>query len=428
MTRDDDMLTLNLESRWYPGRWLLPAMLWPLHGALLCGVDSPWIQSLLFVHLVLFLLWQPLWRSGHKAGWSTAAFFVLAATAAPFWLNWWLIAIWLTFLFGLIGACVFDSADRWRRLLHLVVMVYLLTVLLLWVMPNLFDVQHAIEVGRLLLNYVLTALLVMYVLSLLKKAPAPGCVSGDGIQAVNYVRSLLWLGLLTLVSFGSVIFMAVAHLTYPEALLQSLFLTGFGLLVLGVFGKPWFGINGLQLMLSRYALHAGAPLESWVGRLAETAQREPDAAAYLRSATTLLAEIPWLTGLAWQSNEGTGQTGCVSKHEVSVREGGLQLKLYASKPPDLGALLQACLIAQLIACSYQVKLRSGVPGLTPTSFAPPADASVALDLKNVLQSLVSLSDLAQDHDDQSRLLVQQQIPQLVQCLELAVRQLQPPPV
>ncbi len=422
------MLTLNLESRWYPGRWLLPAMLWPLHGALLCGVDSPWIQPLLFAHLVMFLLWQPLWRSGDKANWSTAAFFVLAAIAVPFWLSWWVIAIWLTFLFGLIGACVFDPADRWRRLVHLVVMVYLLAVLLLWVMPNLFDVQHAIEVGRLLLNYVLTALLVMFVFSLLKKAPTRGRVSGDGIQAVNYVRSLLWLGLLALVSSGSVIFMAVAHLSYPEALLQSLFLTGFGLLALGVFGKPWFGVNGLQLMLSRYALHAGAPLESWIGRLAETAQREPDAAAYLRSATALLAEIPWLTGLAWQSDEGSGQTGYASKHEVSVREGGLQLTLYASKPPDLGALLQACLIAQLVACSYQIKLRSGVTGLTPASFAPSADASVALDLKNVLQSLVSLSDLAQDHDDRSRLLVQQQIPQLVQCLELAVRQLQPPSV
>ena len=422
------MLTLDLENRWYLGRWLLPAMLWPLHGALLCGVESQWMQPLLFVHLGLFLLWQPLWRSDSKAGWWTSLFLVLAVMVVQFCLSWWVIAVWLTCLFGLVGACVFDLRDRWSRLLYLAVMAYLLTALLLWVTPNLLDVQHAIEVGRFLLTYVLTTLLAMFALSLLKRVSPLGCISADGVQSVNYICSLLLLVLLIMVVLGSIAFMALAQLTYPEALLHMLFLAGFGLLGLGALCKPWFGFNGLQLMLSRYQLQAGAPLESWLGRLAETAEREPDAAAYLRCATILLAEIPWLTGLAWQSDEGSGQIGYAGKHEVSVQEGGLQLKLYASKPPDLGALLQVCLVAQLTACFYQIKLRAQeASGLTPAQAEHETGASFTLDLKNILQSLISLSDLAQSHDEQARLLLQHQIPQLVRSLELALQQLKTPP-
>ncbi len=426
VTRDDEMLTLNLESRWYPDRWLLPAMLWPLHGALIAGVDSPWIHPLLLTHLALFVLWQPLWRSGRKAG-GRLALFLLVAVAAQFWLDWWTIAGWLSCLFGLVGACVFDSVDRWRRMRYLVVMAYLITALLLWVMPNLFEVQHAIEVGRFLLTYVLSALLALFVFGLLRRVSSSNRASVDDVRAVSYVRSLLLLVLLAMVGLGSASLMVLAQLTYPEALLQMLLVAGFGLLVLGALGKPWFGVNGLQMMLARYALHAGAPLESWVGRLAEAAQRESDPAAYLQRATQLLAEVPWLTGLVWRCDEGSGQRGHASKHEVAVREGGLQLTLYASKPPDLGALLQACLIAQMIACSYQVKRCLPAGALASRTSMPEVVTSVALDLKNILQSLVSLSDLAQDHNDQSQQLLQQQIPQLAESLELALRQLKPPP-
>ena len=137
-------------------------MLWLLHGALLLGVESPWVHPLLLAHLGLFLLWQPLWRGERRVGRGAFAFIALAAVAAMFWLNWWTVAFWLTGLFGLVGARVFVFRDRWTRLLYLSVMAYLLAVLLLWVVPNLFAAQSTIEAGRILIWYVLPLLLLAH--------------------------------------------------------------------------------------------------------------------------------------------------------------------------------------------------------------------------------------------------------------------------
>jgi hypothetical protein len=132
-------------------RWLLLAMLWVLHGALLLGVSSPWVHPLLITDFGLFLLWQPLWRGEHRVGLSGFVFIALVAVAEVYFLNWWTVAFWLTGLFGLVGARVFVFHDRWARLLYMAVMVYLLAVLLLWVVPNLFAAQTTIEVGHILI-------------------------------------------------------------------------------------------------------------------------------------------------------------------------------------------------------------------------------------------------------------------------------------
>jgi hypothetical protein len=39
------MLALNMGNYLHSGRWLLLAMLWLLHGALLLGVENPWVHA-----------------------------------------------------------------------------------------------------------------------------------------------------------------------------------------------------------------------------------------------------------------------------------------------------------------------------------------------------------------------------------------------
>src|SRR3989338_5351895 len=158
------MLTVGFGNSLRAGRWLLLAMLGLLHGAMLLGMNSPWAHPLLLAHLGLFLLWQPLWRGEREVGRSGMVFIVLAAALVVYWLNWWVVAFWLTGLFGLVGARVFAFRDRRTRLLYLALMSYLLAVLLLWVVPNLFASQSSIElvqarssieVGRIMMWYVL---------------------------------------------------------------------------------------------------------------------------------------------------------------------------------------------------------------------------------------------------------------------------------
>ena len=423
------MLTLGLGNRLRAGRWLLLAMLVLLHGVMLLGTDNPWVHPLLLTHLGLFLLWQPLWRGEHEVGRSGLVFIALAAAVAVFWLNWWTIAFWLTGLFGLVGARVFAFRDRRTRLLYLSVMAYLLAALLLWVVPNLFAAQAAIEVGRILMWYVLPVLLLfMPALNLSARAvlPTDGEPAGN-VQTVDFIYSLLLFMLLTLVVLGSLAFMTLARLDYLEALLRTLFLIGLVLLALGGLWNPRFGFSGLQIIFSRYLLNVGTPFESWLSQLAEAAQREPDPVSYLHCATALLADFPWLSGLSWQSPDGAGQLGQSSGHDVQVQEGELRLTVYARQSLNPAVLLHIYLLAQLVGYFYQAKQREqSLRNITRLQALYETGSRLTHDLKNMLQSLLSLTALAQNREQRAQQLLLQQLPLLTQRIELTLNKLQQP--
>ena len=425
------MLTPNWKSRLRTGRWMLLAMLGVLHVALMFGVDSPWVPSLLLAHLGLFLLWQPLWRGEKDVGGRALILLALGAGAALYWLSWWAVAFWLIGLFGLVGSRVFAYRDRWTRLLYLAVMSYLLAVLLLWVVPNLFATQSSIdilqassgiEVGRILMWYVLPLLLAIVVVPV-------GNDKIESVQALDLIYSLLLFMLLALVVLGSLAFMSLARLDYLDALLRTLFLMGLVLLALGILWNPRFGFGGLQVLFSRYLLNVGTPFESWLTRLAEVAQREPNAASYLNRAIGLLADLQWLSGLSWQSPDGAGQTGEFSDFDVKAQEGDLRLTLYAKKPLSHAVRMHIQLLAQLIGYFYQSKQREQtLREITRLQAVYETGSRLTHDLKNMLQSLLSLTSIAQSQEKMSQQLLQQQLPLLTQRIELTLTKLQQPQI
>lgn len=415
------MLTLNIGNRLYKSNWLLPAMLWILHGALLLGVESLWVHPLLLTHLGLFLLWQPLWRTESRVGHGAFAFIVLAAAAALFWLSWWTVAFWLTSLFGLVGARVFAYRDRWTRLIYLSVLVYLLAELLLWVLPKLFGVQYTIEAGHMLTWYVLPLLLLGITVMPTSKD------SNESTQTVDFIYSLLLFMLLTLVVLGSLAFMTLGKLDYPDALLRTLFLIGLILLTFGVLWNPRFGFAGLQVLFSSYLLNVGTPFENWLTQLTEAAQREPNSAAYLRRAVTLLRDFPWLSGLSWQSSDETGQFGQFSKHSIVVQDDGLRLTLYAKQSLNPTLMLHIQLLVQLIAFFYLAKQREqSLRDITRLQAVYETGSRLTHDLKNMLQSLLSLTAIAQSREERAQQLLQQQLPLLTQRIEMTLLKLHQP--
>jgi signal transduction histidine kinase len=402
-------------------RWLLLAMLWLLHGALLLGVGNPWVHPLLITHFGLFLLWQPLWRGERRVGLSGFVLIALVAVAEVFFLSWWAIAFWLTGLFGLVGARVFVFHDRWVRLLYMAVMVYLLAVLLLWVVPNLFAAQATIEVGHILIWYVLPVLLLaMTVLPVGKE------LTGSE-QKVDFIYSLLLFMLLALVVLGSLAFMTLGRLDYLDALLRTLFLIGLILLAFGVLWNPRFGFSGLQAMFSRYLLNVGTPFEDWLAQLTEAVQHEPDAAAYLRRAVDLLVDFPWVSGLSWQSPDAAGQLGQISEHVAVVQERGLRLTLYARQSLNPTLLLHIHVLVQLIGYFYQSKQREqALRDITRLQAIYETGSRLTHDLKNMLQSLLSLTALAQHREEKAQQLLQQQLPLLSRRIEMTLIKLQQP--
>ena len=415
------MLTLDIGRYLRSGRWLLLAMLGLLHGAMLLGIDSIWAHPLLLAHLGVFLLWQPLWRGEREVGRGALLFIALAATVTMFWLNWWIFAFWLTGLFGLVGSRVFAFRDRWARLLYLSVMGYLLSALLLWVVPNLFADQSTIEAGRILVWYLLPLILLVMAIFPAKDELA------SGVQTVDFIYSLILFLLLTMVVLGSLAFMSLSKLDYLDALLRTLFLIALVLLSLGGLWNPRFGYSGLQVAFSRYLLNVGTPFESWLTRLTEVAQRELDASGYLKSATTLLAEIGWVSGLTWKSPDGNGQTGDIRGNPVVMQEGDLYLTVYAKQPLSAALLLHVQLLAQLIGYFYLAKQHEQrLRDMTRLQTVYETGSRLTHDLKNMLQSLFALTSIAQSREERSQLLLQQQLPLLTQRIEMILGKLQRP--
>lgn len=415
------MLTIAWRERLNNGRWLVLIMLGLLHGVMLVGVDSPWAHPLLFAHLGIFLLWQPLWQGGQEVGGRALIVIGLAAAIAMFWLGWWTIAFWLIGLFGLVGARVFAFRDRWMRVRYLLVMVYLLAVLLLWVVPNLFVARSTIEVGSTMMWYVLPWMLPLMVL-----LPV-GHERVEGLKAVDFMYSLLLFMLLALIVLGSLAFMTLAHLDYLDALLRTLFLVGLVLLALGGVWNPRFGFSGLQVMFSRYLLNVGTPFESWLIQLAEAAQHEPSPASYLRRALRLLVDMPWLHGLSWRATNEAGQLGQQSQHSVIVEEGGLHLTIYAKQPFSSSVLLHVYLLAQLIGYFYEAKQREqSLRDITRLQAVYETGSRLTHDLKNMLQSLLSLTAIAQGGGERAQQLLQQQLPLLTQRIQQTLNKLQQP--
>lgn len=415
------MLTQTIGERLRAGRWLLLSMLGLLHTVMLSGLETHWASAILLAHLGLFLIWQPLWRGEGEVSPSVLTFIVLAAVVVMFWLNWWVVAFWITALFGLVGARITAFSDRWTRALYLLVMAYLLAILLLWVVPHLFDASHTLDGSLILVRYILPLLLLLIaVLPLRNQAVETG-------QAMDFIYSLLLFMLLALAVLGSLAFMMLARLDYLEALLRTLLLMGLILFALGGLWAPRFGFGGLQVTFSRYLLNLGTPFESWLARLAEAAQREPDATSYLQRAIELLTELHWLTGLSWQTESAAGQNGEFSEHSVTVREGNLRLTLYAKQAFNPAVLMHIHLLAQLIGHFYQAKQREqALRDMSRLQAVYETGSRLTHDLKNILQSLLSLTALAQNSEARAQQLLQQQLPLLGQRIELTLGKLRQP--
>lgn len=260
-------------------------MLATLHLALLLGTQSAWARPLLFAHLGIFLLWQPLWHGESQLRPGSILFIGGASLVALLWLNWWVLAFWASGLFALVGGRVFAFHTRWQRWRYLLAMAYLLAVLLLWVTPHLFELPVIVDAASNLMGLLLPLLLALMLLPKEKE-------QADAAQIVDFIYSLLLFLLVTLLVLGSLAFMTLARVDYFEALLRTLFILAVMLFVLGWLWNPRLGFSGLQPIFSRYLPNIGTPFEAWLKHLAGTAQQEPNPAVFLARAVAR----PFLSG------------------------------------------------------------------------------------------------------------------------------------
>ena len=405
--------------------FLLAAMLLTLHGAIAWGGGEWWQRGLLLAHFGLFLIWQPVWRGERQIPMALAllvlclgAFFAVAG-------NWWLLGTWIAVLFGLIGGAVPGTVGRRERLVAIFGAVYLVAMLLMWVVPQLFtryvvpqEIVTMVRYGLPLLPLIILAV------------PREERRRGDPVIVDLFYSVMLFL-LVVALALGGFVIQEVTQGQYLLGLMQALMVIAVLLAALSWLWNPRAGFGGIGTLLSRYLLGLGLPFELRMRQLAELAQKETRPEQFLRSALTQMLELPWVTGYGWRSAQSEGTVGQAAEHAEHYETGGILFTLYAPRPFSPAVLLHLKLLMQMIGHFHEALRREQLRQQSAyTQAIYETGARLTHDVKNLLQSLRSICAAAEmrgvDDSQAFRALVQRQLPQITQRLGATLEKLKSP--
>ncbi len=405
-------------------QWLAAFMLIFLHGALILDRENLLSRALMLAHVGLFLLWQPIWRGENKLTPFNAALVAAASLAFTLWLSWWLLALWLSLLSGLIGGLVFASQKRAPRWLYLAAVLYLVGALLVWVVPHLFPGEGVPQAARLIMFFGLPLVIVGML-------AVPAGDEPQSLQSIDFFYSLLLFLLMVALVLGSFVLKVQTQEDYLTALASSLFIIALVLLGLSWFWNPRGGFAGLEQIFSRYLLSIGLPFEQWLYRLARVSESEDDPKAFLALACADLSEVPGILGGEWQSPDGAGRFGGGGENPATFESPPLVIVLYAKSPFSPAMLLHFNLLVQLVGVFYQSKRREQM--LEQQAYLQAVHetgARLTHDVKNLLQSLKGLcaaAEMGRNGDACSlQSLFSRQLPRITQRLEQTLEKLRQP--
>jgi signal transduction histidine kinase len=401
-------------------------MLLALHAALAWGISEWWARAFLLVHIGLFLLWQPVWRGELKIEPRYALLVIIVGVFLAAWNTWWLMAVWLAVLFGLIGGSVPGYMDRRQRLASVLAALYLLSLLLMWVVPQLFA-DRSIETALVLtvrygLPFIPVAILMIRFETRRTQATP---------VAVDLFYSVLLFLLVGALVLGSFAVKVVSHGNYPVALAQTLFMIALLLMALSWLWNPHSGFVGIGHILSRYLMSLGMPFERWIQRLAELAEQESQPQHFLALSLQHMLELPWVTGIDWEARLGQGEYGTRSEYSAELSFQDLRLKIYTRWSLSPAVLLHLKLLTQMVGHFYEAKRREQSQRQNAyTQAIYETGARLTHDVKNLLQSMRSLCAAAETSSaDQAaalQLLMQRQLPQITQRLNATLEKLKAP--
>jgi len=406
-------------------QWWMGLMLLVLHISVAWGIGGWWPRAFLLVHFGLFLMWQPVWRGERDIEPRYAYLVMIVGFLLAGWNNWWLMAVWLAVLFGLIGGSVPGIQDRRQRLASILAAIYLLSMLLMWVVPQTFTGMALEEAMVILVRYGLPALPLAIVL--IRVAPT----RSQAPVAVDLIYSVLLFLLVAALVLGSFVVKELSHGNYPIALAQTLFVIALVLVILSWLWNPHGGFSGIGHLLSRYLMGLGLPFERWMQQLAKLAERETQPPRFLALALEHMQELPWVTGVEWQTKLGEGTSGSPSAHAAEFAFHDMHLKIYTSWELSPAVHLHLGLLTQLVGHFYDAKRREQAERQHAyTQAIHETGARLTHDVKNLLQSLRSLCAAAEsstaDHAADFQALMQRQLPEITRRLNTTLDKLQKP--
>ena len=242
---------------------ILALMLLSLHAFLIGGGRTNYIQQTFFLCTYgLFLLWQPVWRSTEKLSKPAILLFIGVGIFGYFYSNWWITALWLAILFGLLGGRVFSDESKSTRIVNILAASYLLSMLLLWVVPKLLGASNDLEAAKFVITY-LTPIMPLAILFINKEQTNSG-----QLPVLDFFYTLLLMLVAFILVLASYAIGTLQSVNYIQVMFIAIFGLAFVLAAFSLLWQPSTRFSGIELLMSRYLLSIGMPFEKWVKNIA----------------------------------------------------------------------------------------------------------------------------------------------------------------
>ncbi|MCB5190263.1 HAMP domain-containing histidine kinase [Methylobacillus arboreus] len=406
-------------------QWMLGLMLLSFHGVLLWGFDDPLQKSLLLCHYGLFLIWQPIWQTQEKLSPRSMLLFAAGGILLAWFVSWWLLAIWMSALFGLLGGRIFSTTARTSRLSYLLAATYLLSVLLLWVIPHLLDASAALIVAEFLMLYLLPILPLAILFLRVKQE------THQHAPILDFFYTLLLFLLSVTLVLSIFTISRTSEADYAEVVIWVIFGLAATLLLASWLWNPRAGFSGIGQLLSRYLLSVGLPFERWIKNIAELAERETSAREFMQAAMGEVETLPWVAGGKWETEDDQGEFGTQAPYHAELEFHDFYLKLYSRWPLTPALTIHLKLLTQILGEFHEAKRRE--EALLQNTYMQAiyeTGARLTHDMKNIVQSmsaLCSAAEQASDADNERLVaLIRKQLPLLNQRLALTLDKLGAP--
>lgn len=407
-------------------QWELCLLLTSLHFVLVWGFDTPIQKALCICHYGFFLLWQPVWRTQQKISLMALSLFVAAGAVFITFFNWWLMAVWLSLLFALLGGRVFTTQAKSARIGYLLAAGYLLTMLLVWVIPRLFVDYSELKPVEDFVSHLMPLITIGILFTRVD--------AEEGLHppVLDFFYTLLLFFSAIILVLGSYAIQA-SGISYAMMILKTLFGTAITLLIFSWFWNPRSGFSGIGQLVSRYLLSIGLPFEKWVKSIAELAEIKTSAKEFTLSAMHEMIKLPWVSGVKWSAIESDGFIGETTRYESKLGFNDFHLSLYTHWPLTPAMTMHVKLLTQVLGEFCEAKRREEALSQHIYMQAVYETGSrLTHDIKNLVQSMSGLCSAAEqtteENNDQLVALIRRQLPLLNQRMARTLEKLEAPRV
>jgi signal transduction histidine kinase len=343
--------------------------------------------------------------------WQWTAFSIV--TLLLMWmLNWWLTALMMCLLFGMVGGRILSKPDAKNRIVHMLAATYLLSMLLLWIIPKLLHDNDNLLAAEYVVAYFMPAL--PLAIALLEHQNTPRSEA----PIFDFFYALILSMLAIIIVLASFIIGGLKQVDY--LLVMSYAVTGMALILFG-FSFFWRATNrfsGAEVLMSRYLLSVGMPFEQWVKTIATLAELESEPNQFIEASMQSMMRLEWVAGVTWQTDDSEGSVGNLNKdHSTAFQYKDFAMTVSSNWPISPALYVHTHLLTQIMGEFYLAKRREmTLQQNTYMQAFYETGSRLTHDIKNILQSLSALIGAAQQVDAQNEAsliqLIQRQLPLL----------------